>query len=50
MFRRHTPPLTRPWADALIAPYPLVQANYDRVRGNLDRHGVHFLTAYVAGV
>jgi hypothetical protein len=23
---------------------------YDRARGNLDRHGVHFLTAYVAGV
>jgi hypothetical protein len=21
----------------------------DRARGNLDRHGVHFLTAYVAG-
>jgi integrase/recombinase XerD len=24
--------------------------HYDRTRGNLDRHGVHFLTAYVAGV
>jgi site-specific recombinase XerD len=24
--------------------------HYDRARGNLDRHGVHFLTAYVAGV
>jgi integrase len=23
---------------------------YDRARGNLDRHGVHYLTAYVAGV
>jgi hypothetical protein len=23
---------------------------YDRARGDLDRHGVHFLTAYVAGV
>lgn len=23
--------------------------HYDRARGNLDRHGVHFLTAYVAG-
>jgi hypothetical protein len=22
----------------------------DRARGALDRHGVHFLTAYVAGV
>lgn len=25
-------------------------ATCDRARGNLDRHGVHFLTAYVAGV
>jgi hypothetical protein len=24
--------------------------HYDRARGNLDRHGVHFLTAYVADV
>jgi len=24
--------------------------HYDRARGNLDRRGVHFLTAYVAGV
>jgi len=24
--------------------------HYDRARGNLDRHGVHFLTAYLAGV
>jgi site-specific recombinase XerD len=24
--------------------------HYDRARGNLDRLGVHFLTAYVAGV
>jgi len=24
--------------------------HYDRARGNLDRHGVHFLTADVAGV
>jgi hypothetical protein len=23
---------------------------YDLARGNLVRHGVHFLTAYVAGV
>ena len=23
---------------------------YERARGSLDRHGVHFLTAYVAGV
>ena len=26
------------------------EQHYDRARGNLDRHGVHFLTAYVAGV
>jgi hypothetical protein len=25
-------------------------AENDPPRGNLDRHGVHFLTAYVAGV
>jgi hypothetical protein len=24
--------------------------HYDRGRGNLDSHGVHFLAAYVAGV
>jgi len=24
--------------------------HYDRARGNVDRHGVHLLTAYVAGV
>ncbi|HEX7536787.1 MAG TPA: hypothetical protein VF391_07255 [Dermatophilaceae bacterium] len=24
--------------------------NYDRARGTLNRHGLHFLTAYVAGV
>src|SRR6476620_6965804 len=29
---------------------PRTTENYDRARGNLDRHGVHFLTAYVAGV
>jgi hypothetical protein len=30
---------------------PAPQAgHHDRARGNLDRHGVHFLTAYVAGV
>jgi hypothetical protein len=23
---------------------------YDRARGNLDRHGVNFLTAYMASV
>ena len=28
---------------------PRTTAHYDRARGNLDRHGVHFLTAYVAG-
>jgi integrase len=29
---------------------PCTTEHYDRARGNLDRHGVHFLTAYVAGV
>lgn len=29
---------------------PRSTEHYDRARGNLDRHGVHFLTAYVAGV
>jgi site-specific recombinase XerD len=29
---------------------PRTTEHCDRVRGNLDRHGVHFLTAYVAGV
>ena len=29
---------------------PRTTDHYDRARGNLDRHGVHFLTAYVAGV
>ena len=29
---------------------PRITEHYDRARGNLDRHGVHFLTAYVAGV
>ena len=29
---------------------PRTIEHYDRARGNLDRHGVHFLTAYVAGV
>ncbi len=29
---------------------PRTTEHYDRDRGNLDRHGVHFLTAYVAGV
>ena len=29
---------------------PRTTEYYDRARGNLDRHGVHFLTAYVAGV
>jgi len=25
---------------------PFTTEHYDRARGNLDRHGVHFLTAY----
>ena len=29
---------------------PRTTEHYDRARGILDRHGVHFLTAYVAGV
>ena len=29
---------------------PRTTEHYDRARGNLDRHGLHFLTAYVAGV
>jgi integrase/recombinase XerD len=29
---------------------PRTTQHYDRARGNLDRHSVHFLTAYVAGV
>ncbi len=29
---------------------PRTIEHYDRARGNLDRHGVHFLTAYVVGV
>lgn len=29
---------------------PRTTQHYDRACGNLDRHGVHFLTAYVAGV
>jgi hypothetical protein len=29
---------------------PRTTEHYDRARGNLDRHGVHFLTAYAAGV
>ena len=29
---------------------PRTTEHYDRARGNLDRHGVYFLTAYVAGV
>ena len=29
---------------------PRTTEHYDRARGNLDRHDVHFLTAYVAGV
>jgi integrase len=29
---------------------PRTTERYDRARGNLDRHAVHFLTDYVAGV
>ncbi len=43
----------RPLRDAQIPARhadPRTTEHYDRARGNLDRHGVHFLTAYVAGV
>ena len=42
-----------PLRDAQILarhPDPRTTEHYDRARGNLDRHCVHFLTAYVAGV
>jgi integrase/recombinase XerD len=42
-----------PLRDAqILAPHadPRTTEHYDRARGNLDRYGVHFLTAYVAGV
>ena len=42
-----------PLRDAQILarhPDPRTTEHYDRARGNLDRHGVHVLTAYVAGV
>ncbi|HEY5247998.1 MAG TPA: tyrosine-type recombinase/integrase [Dermatophilaceae bacterium] len=42
-----------PLRDAQILPRhadPRTTEHYDRARGNLHRHGVHFLTAYVAGV
>ena len=29
---------------------PPTTEHYDRARGNLDRHGAHFLTAHVDGV
>ena len=41
-----TMPLTVPARHA----DPRTTEHYDRARGNLDRHGVHFLTAYFAGV
>lgn len=40
-----------PLRDAqILARYadPRTTEHYDRARGNLDPHGVHFLTAYVA--
>jgi len=42
-----------PLRDALILARhadPRTTEHYDRARGDFDRHGVHFLTAYVAGV
>jgi integrase/recombinase XerD len=56
---RHAAPVTNaldagvPLSDAQILAQhadPRTTERYDRARGNLDRHGVHFLTAYVAGV
>ena len=46
--RRRRPAPRRP--DPRPARRPRTTEHYDRARGNLDRHGVHFLTAYVAGV
>ena len=46
--RRRRPATRR--ADPRPARRPRTTEHYDRARGNLDRHGVHFLTAYVAGV
>lgn len=61
--RTSGPLVLRPVTNALDAGVPLRDAqilarhadprtteHYDRARGNLDRHAVHFLTAYVAGV
>ncbi|MCU0299106.1 MAG: site-specific integrase [Candidatus Nanopelagicales bacterium] len=46
--RRRRPAARRPDpGPACRPPHP---EHYDRARGNLDRLGVHFLTAYVAGV
>ncbi len=33
-----------------VGSLPRTTEHYEVARGNLDRHGVHFLTAYVAGV
>ena len=40
------------WDAQILARHadPRTTEHYDRARGNLDRHGVHFLTACVAGV
>lgn len=53
--RHHQRPRRRcvPLRDAQILAWhadPRTTEHYDRARGNLDRHAVHFLTAYVAGV
>jgi hypothetical protein len=58
-----TPTTLLPFTNALDAGVPLRDAqilarhadsttteHYDGARGNLDRHAVHVLTAYVAGV
>jgi len=46
--RRRRPAARR--ADPRREADPRTTQHYDRARGNLNRHGVHFLTAYVAGV
>ena len=50
--RRHSPVHCLPDGSWFLTRHadPRTTEHYDRARGNLDRHGVHFLTAYVAGV
>ena len=41
-------PLSRRPESSAGTPTHATTEHYDRARGNLDRHGIHFLTAYVA--